>query len=157
MSGLYSMKQNRKRAAQGSGRSRGFTLVEALVALLALSIGLLGVAGLQLTGLYNNVSSSYRSRATYLSYDITDRIRANLPADPGIAPSYYDAAYGAAPTPANVVAAQDLLDWKGALAATLPSGDGKVEVNGRVITVTVTWDDTKGVGGLLEFSTVTQL
>ncbi len=59
------------------GRGNGFTLVEALVALLAPSIGLLGVAGLQLSGLRNNLSAAWRSQATYLSYDIIDRMRAN--------------------------------------------------------------------------------
>ncbi len=58
-------------------RARGFTLVEALVALLALSIGLLGIAGMQLTGMRANMSAGWRSQATYLGYDIIDRMRAN--------------------------------------------------------------------------------
>ena len=60
-------------------RHRGFTLVEALVALLALSIGLLGVAALQMSGLRSNMSSAWRSQATYLSYDIIDRGLRNGP------------------------------------------------------------------------------
>ena len=58
-------------------RSRGFTLVEVLVALVVLSIGLLGVAALQLTSLRSNHSSAMRSQATFLAYDIIDRMRAN--------------------------------------------------------------------------------
>src|SRR5262249_56408603 len=60
-----------------SRRARGFTLIEALVALLVLSIGLLGVAALQLTSLRSNPSSSFRSQATLLAYDVVDRMRAN--------------------------------------------------------------------------------
>ena len=56
---------------------RGTTLVETLVALLVLSIGLLGVAALQLTSLRNNRSAHLRSQAQVMAYDITDRMRAN--------------------------------------------------------------------------------
>lgn len=127
---------------------RGFTLVEALVALLALSIGLLGVAGLQLTGLRNNLSASWRSQATYLSYDILDRMRANR--DNRAA---YGTGYGAVPA-GTTVEAMDLAAWKAALAATLPGGDGQVVVAGddsTEITVTVRWDDSRGEDALLEF------
>ena len=58
-------------------RNQGFTLVEALIALLVLSIGLLGVAALQLIALQNNNNAMFRSQATYLAYDIADRMRAN--------------------------------------------------------------------------------
>lgn len=125
---------------------RGFTLVEALVALLVLSIGLLGVAGLQLTALRNNNSASYRSQATYLAYDIADRMRANradaldgnynleLDADPAEAPT----------TRADL----DLAAWIAMLEATLPAGDGAIElIDGEnTIEITIRWDDTKGVG-----------
>lgn len=57
--------------------SRGFSLVEVLVALLVLSIGLLGLAALQTTSLKYNNESYYRTQATYLAYDIIDRMRAN--------------------------------------------------------------------------------
>src|SRR6185295_1538044 len=58
-------------------RSRGFTMIEVLVSLVVLSIGLLGVAALQLTSLRSNHSSAMRSQATFLAYDIIDRMRAN--------------------------------------------------------------------------------
>ena len=55
----------------------GFTLLEVLIALLILSIGLLGLAALQTTGLRSNQMASMRTTATQLAYDIADRMRAN--------------------------------------------------------------------------------
>ena len=58
-------------------RISGFTLLEVLVALVILSIGLLGLAGLQAASLRYNHSSYLRSQATLIAYDIVDRMRAN--------------------------------------------------------------------------------
>jgi len=59
------------------GTQRGFTLLEVLIALLVLSIGLLGLAALQTIGLRSNQMGSMRTIATQLAYDISDRMRAN--------------------------------------------------------------------------------
>src|SRR4030095_5211790 len=67
--GMTSMRTNRL--------ARGTTLIETLVALLVLSIGLLGIAGMQMTSLQNNRGAHLRSQAQVLSYDIADRMRAN--------------------------------------------------------------------------------
>ena len=146
------MKTLRKTPARRYGN--GFTLVEALVALLALSIGLLGVAALQLTGLRNNLSAAWRSQATYLSYDIIDRMRANRDHR-----TDYGCAQGPAPTPGGV-ATVDLAAWKRDLAAALPGGDGTVTVNGvdnTVVTVTVEWQDQRGGGPKLVFQTMSRI
>ncbi|EIJ43889.1 type IV pilus modification protein PilV [Beggiatoa alba B18LD] len=58
-------------------KSAGFTLIEMLIALLVLSIGLLGVAALQTTGQRFNHSAYVRTQATFLAYDLMDRIRTN--------------------------------------------------------------------------------
>src|SRR5690606_3260878 len=55
----------------------GFSLIEVLVALLVLSVGLLGLAMLQIEGLKHNTDAYYRTQATVLAYDIIDRMRAN--------------------------------------------------------------------------------
>lgn len=55
----------------------GFTLIEVLVAMLILSIGLLGMAGLQSLSFKMNQSAHLSSQATFLSYDMIDRMRAN--------------------------------------------------------------------------------
>lgn len=57
--------------------NHGFSLLEVLVALLVLSIGLLGLALLQTTSLRMNTESYSRTQATILAYDIIDRMRVN--------------------------------------------------------------------------------
>lgn len=58
----------------------GFTLIEVLVSLVVLAIGLLGLAMLQTTGLRYNTNSYSRTQATYMAYDLAERMRANVPA-----------------------------------------------------------------------------
>jgi len=55
----------------------GFTLIEVLIAIIILSIGLLGMAGIQLQGLRGTTSSNLRSQATILANDIAERVRVN--------------------------------------------------------------------------------
>lgn len=56
---------------------KGFTLIEILITVIVLSIGLLGLAGLQISGLRANISSEARSKASILANDIAERMRAN--------------------------------------------------------------------------------
>lgn len=133
-------------------RAAGFTLVEMMIALLVLSIGLLGIAGLQITGMRNNLSSSWRSQATYLAYDILDRIRANRANR-----ANYSIDLGDLPVcaPGSVVEC-DLSQWKGNLERILPGGDGTVTVGGpdnTEVTVTIQWDDSRGEEAALVFTT----
>jgi len=60
-----------------AGHARGFTMLEVLVAILVVTLGLLGLAGLQTVSLRNNTSSAQRTIATQLAYDMADRMRAN--------------------------------------------------------------------------------
>lgn len=62
---------------KNANRQAGFTLIEVLVALLVLSIGLLGLAALQATGMKYNSDAYYRTQASIFAYDIIDRMRAN--------------------------------------------------------------------------------
>ena len=127
------------------------TLVEALVALVVLSVGLLGIAAMQMTALRNNLGAHLRSQATVMAYDIADRMRANRTAANANA---YVIGAGAAPGGATL-AAIDLVAWKNTLASTLPSGDGQIQRVGNLFRITITW--TEQNGGAQTFTTHTQI
>jgi type IV pilus assembly protein PilV len=105
------------------------TLIEILVSLLILAVGMLGMAGLQTASLRNTQSAYQRTQATILSTDIVERVRANLQ---GVEDGSYDNAAGAVTASCNSVsgctpaqmAANDVAEWKLALAAALPEGEG---------------------------------
>lgn len=120
--------------------ARGFTLLEVLIAVLVLSIGLLGLAALQATGMKNNHSAYIQSQATVLAYDILDRMRANRDAAQN---NNYDLAINANAPTGSTIAETDLAQWRAQLAAYLPSGTGSVDVNGDMATVIIQWDDTR--------------
>ena len=149
-------------------RQPGFTLVEVLIAVLVLSLGLLGLAGLQASSLRHNNSAAARGQATFLAYDIIDRMRANRTAALGGA---YDSGYGTAPSAgaadcqasgatcsAAAMASYDLNQWRCMLGnwsdndvcantlgidrGLLPDGDGAINRAGTIVTVSVTWTET---------------
>ena len=63
-----------------SRHARGVTIVEALVALVVLSVGMLGIASLYVSSLKAERSAQIRGQAVTLVSDMADRIRANAPA-----------------------------------------------------------------------------
>lgn len=114
--------------------SSGFTLVEVLVAMIVLAIGVLGVAGLQATGLRSSYSASLRSQATMLAYEMTDRLRANLA---GYRDNDYNNTIGVdsycvwhghttAVCSPRQMAQHDVFEWRQTLAEELPQGVGVV-------------------------------
>lgn len=64
-------------------KHNGFTLIEVLIAVVILSIGLLGMAGIQIQGLRGTTSSTMRSQATILANDFAERAHVNFFAVPG--------------------------------------------------------------------------
>lgn len=124
-------------------RMKGFGLIEVLVSMLVLGIGILGMVGLQLNAMKLNQTAGVRSQATFLAYDIVDRMRANTSA--ALAGSYDISLTSSAPS-GDSIAATDLGAWKTALATQLPAGAGSIARNGQVLRVVVQWDESK-VGG----------
>lgn len=116
----------------------GFTLLEVLIAIVVVAFGLLGLAGLQVFSLRNNVSAAQRVAASALTADIVDRMKANYQ---GVVAGNYDvpgAAYGPAVAACaekngacnpTELATTDLFQWQQRVAATLPGGVGRVCVD----------------------------
>jgi type IV pilus assembly protein PilV len=158
-------------------RQRGISIVEALVALVVLSVGMLGIAVMYLESVRANRTALSRTLAVHLVNDMADRIRANR-----MALGNYDASFGTAPTDpkqdcakkdctAADLAAYDLSKWYDAVVKALPEGpDGKtvpqVEVKYKSgassndparYTVTARWKDVGSNDFLvtsLEFTTI---
>ena len=117
---------------------KGFTLIEVLVALVILSVGLLGLAGLQTTGIRNNHSANLRSQATIMAYDIADRIRANKENVDAYAIAIDGDSEGG-----STIAESDMAEWLSNLSERLPSGDGSIEINAEIVTIQVQWIDSR--------------
>jgi type IV pilus assembly protein PilV len=136
------------------GAHGGFTLIEVLIAVLILAIGLLGLAGLQTFSLQSNVHAYQRSQATTLAYEILDAMRANR--DVALAGGY-DLAFGDIPAGASI-SDQDRIAWRQRIVALLPAGDASIQPQGGgIYTVSIQWDDSKGVDNLQTFTVTTQL
>lgn len=114
----------------------GFSLVEVLIALIIMSVGMLGIAGLYVHSMQAGRTSLFRHQAVSLAGDIADRIRANPTAGAAYAAAN-GANNGCTPpataecTPAEM-AANDILVWKDQAGGTLPSGDVVVTFNNAV-------------------------
>ncbi len=139
---------------------RGPTLIETLLALVALSLGLLGIAALQMTSMRNNRGAHQRAQAASLAYDIADRMRANR--DAAIAGNYTVALNQV--VLGGALNELDIQNWKDSLAITLPGGDGSISAPAagtNVVTITVRWTDTlegeTASAGVQTFTTRTQI
>ncbi len=128
--------------------SAGFTMLEVLITMVILSIGLLGLAGLQANGLKSNHQAYMRTQATLLAYDMSDRMRANMA---GVNAGNYDDISGKATatdcaaiecTPA-AMALYDTEQWNVANDVKLPSGQGTVSVASGIHTIIIMWDDER--------------
>lgn len=133
-------------------KERGFSLLEVMISVFVLAIGLLGLAGLQLTSMQNGHSAFLRSQATLAAYSIIDDMRANLG-------NKDDYAINLAATTSGTggLAQDDVNDWLADLAAELPAGDGSVAVNGNRVTVAVQWSDRGTQGNTKTFTVVTDI
>lgn len=129
-------------------QQRGMTLIEALIALVVLSIGLLGIASLQLTSMKQNVSALNHSRAVWYAYSMSDRIRANITEFAnydGIDTSIeYSQDCLSQPCSNAQMRIADAADWAD-MVSNLPAGRGIIDDNADGLMVSVMWDD-EGTG-----------
>lgn len=129
---------------RGPRLERGATMLEVLITMVVLAIGLLGLAGLQITSIQSNHGSYYRSQATVLAYDITDRMRSNRTA---ALAGEYAVNFPASATDravTGVLAQQDTAQWLNELGATLPGGTGRISTNDKLVTIEVRWNGSRG-------------
>lgn len=137
------MNTNRKQR-----RQVGFSLVEVLIALVIMSVGMLGIAGLYVQSMQAGRTSMFRHHAVTMAGDVADRIRANPTAG-----GAYTAATGTdnscvggtvVCTPAQM-AANDILIWRDEALNILPAGNIAVAFDNTVTppiyTITVSWTE----------------
>lgn len=137
-------------------RSRGFTLLEALLGFMILSIGMLGIASLQAVSLKAGKTSVYGSVAMMKVDELLESMRINNSpaalaayAAAGAGTGTDNGCTGATICPADLLAQEDIFWWKQNLKAGLPDSSlstkvtltaGAAPVITRV-TVDVTWSE----------------
>jgi len=151
--------QTFKRPKAGSAqRQSGVSLIEALVSLVVLALGVLGLAGLQTRTLVESRNTHYRAAAIQKIADLAERMQLNHVA--ARAGAYSTLAFGVAPVasanclPANMkddgavctpaqMAASDLAQWRAELRQFIPNADASTFANLQngvpVVGVMIAW------------------
>ena len=140
-----------------SRTARGFSMIELLVAIVLLSIGLLGMAALQASTLRNNQSANYRTQASNLAYELVDTARSYQARDTAnvralLAP--YETSWTAT-CAANAVATDctssnamtcDRQRWANRVCRSMPNARGRVvnfSPTTGTFTVEICWSDDR--------------
>jgi type IV pilus assembly protein PilV len=131
----------------------GATLLEILVAVLILSLGMLGMSALQIRALQGNQSSVQRSQATMLTYLIMDAMRADREsAKGGLYNTNSAFVCGSGGITGSGLPKDNLRHWLDSAEAALGSTSanstcGFVTCDGSFrCTVRIRWDDSKAGG-----------
>jgi type IV pilus assembly protein PilV len=133
-------------------KSEGFSLVEVLIALIIMSVGMLGIAGLYVQSMQAGRTSMLRHHAITLAGDVADRIRANPTARDAYSAAAgvdYDCVARDRNCDIQQMAAHDIFLWQAQAAEFLPpmaDGSQAVEVlffPGALprYTITIRWDE----------------
>ena len=128
-------------------KSSGFSLVENLVALVVLSIGMLGMAALYMEGLKAERTSIFRVAAIALASDMADRIRSNpnAQADYALPAANNLCENGGADCDRTQMAQDDKFRWEAEIARRVPGGQGVVNVapvaGTTVYSISVSWNE----------------
>jgi type IV pilus assembly protein PilV len=147
----------------------GFSLIEVLVALIVLSVGMLGMGKMMMVSMKSNSSAYSNTQAMTLANAMLERIRANRVIALGGATSTYSlpaltstTTFGAGPNcltaacSSAAMATSDVAGWLGLLGSTngLPSGKGSINFgslnNQTSVTIVVQWDDSVAQKALKE-------
>ena len=146
------------KAAFGSRTQSGMTLIEVLVSVVVVSVGLLGIAALQVTTLQNTHNSMLRTQASALADDILDRMRSNRTA--ALNGDYNRVIGDAAPSATATRADNDMQEWYASLKTLLPntqagSADGEINIDAanRTATIKIQWGETVSIKGSVNLGT----
>ena len=134
-------------------RHNGFTLIEALVALLVLSIGMLGVAAMQLKALQGAHAAYQRSIASLAAQDAQERLWAELAVKT-------DDAAGTITCPTSSDASTIQGDWHGVWGDYLPgfsNGSTVSESSSCEFEIEVAWNEERFGGSQAPFSYTVRL
>lgn len=114
-------------------KARGYSLLEVLIALLIMSVGMLGVAGLFAHSMQAGRTALLQHQALLLAADVAERIRANPRAGVAYQGTYGNGSCASENTVCDEhsMAGHDISLWQHQAAQTLPDGQ-----------VTVTFDDS---------------
>jgi type IV pilus assembly protein PilV len=149
------------KAKMSMKNNQGFSLLEVLVALVILSIGLIGVAAVQVNTMKFGQVSQQRSNASQQVMAISERMRSNLAgvragnytfvgtfaALPSMVPSVINCTGGCT---AMQISRMDLNLWLGELARALPSGRAIINSTNAPQSwqITVMWEEKDLAAGL---------
>lgn len=132
-------------------RQSGVSLLEVMVSLFVLSIGMLGMAGLQMASLRSNQSSYERSAAVLGAYTMIDRLRADTAAaqaggyNLALVDDSCDIPEGAAF--ADTQLAAWLTELQSSMGASACGGVNCTAGAAGSCMVSVRWDDSRVQGG----------
>ncbi|MBT8038761.1 MAG: type IV pilus modification protein PilV [Xanthomonadales bacterium] len=136
---------------------KGFSMLEVLITVVIVAIGLLGIAGLQITSSEYSQASLQRSQASTLARELFERMRLN-PAEAkagnynfGELPNIDTTCRGAEKDcTAAQLTGHDLRVWSRGVRMLLPDSEAAITTganNGKDpvdVTITITWNQSRG-------------
>jgi len=102
--------------------SRGFSLIEVLVTLFITTVGLLGLAALQLQGLNGAHEAILRTQAAAFAVDMAELLHAGSDT-------------------ATYLTTHDIDDWRARIVQRLPGGGGRIDSNATITSIHVLWNE----------------
>lgn len=115
---------------QPSSQQSGSVMLEAMIAILLFSLGVLALVGLQATMSKNATHSKIRSEASFLANQLIGTMWNDLP---NLAS--YEVTGAGCTTTSNTKCTR----WNSVVAQTLPSGSATVAINTQNVTITLNW------------------